>query len=234
MKERFHKLLGSIDALSLRERLFVLAAIIVVVGGVWEAALMQPLKSRERIATAQITSTKRHIDQLNKSIELAAQGISKGMPAKQERLRVLRSKVSASDKELRVFTSDLVDPAQMRSVLEDLIRRQKGLKLLSISNLKSQPLLDGGDGDERNESAGRGKSADAGKDSGEAPRLYRHGMVLQVEGGYLDALAYLRAVEQLPWHLFWARLQLDSSDYPQSKITIELDTLSLDQEWIGV
>lgn len=219
MRERFHKLLASIDALSLRERLFVLAAIMVVIGGLWEAVLMQPLKAREQIATAQVDSTRHHIDQLNQSIELAAEGISKGMPAKQERLRVLRQKVAESDKDLRVFTSDLVDPAQMRSVLEDLIRRQQGLKLLSISNSKSQPLID---------------SQDANKTGDAAPRLYRHGMVLQVEGGYLDALAYLRAVEKLPWHLFWARLQLDSSDYPRNKITIELDTLSLDQEWIGV
>jgi len=219
MKQRLHKLLASIDALSLRERLFVLAAIIVVIGGLWEAALMQPLKSREQIGTRQVDATKKRLDQLNQSVQLAAAGIGKGMPAKQERLRVLREKLAASDKDLRVYTSDLVDPAQMRSVLEDLIRRQKSLKLLSISNLKSQPLIDDGD---------------AAKPSDGTPLLYRHGMVLQVEGGYLDVLAYLRAVEQLPWHLFWARLRLDSADYPRNKITIELDTLSLDREWIGV
>jgi MSHA biogenesis protein MshJ len=226
MKPRFDKLLRGIDALSLRERLFVLAAMMVVVGGIWEAALMQPLKSREAIASTKIDTAKGHLDQLNESISLAAKGIGEGMPAQQARLRALRERVADGDKELRIFTSDLVDPAQMRSVLEDLLRRQRGLKLISINNVESEPLI------EQQEAAD--DVAEPSDDSGsEAPKLYRHGLILEVEGGYLDTLEYLKAVEGLPWHLFWTRLELESA-YPRNTIVIELDTLSLDREYIGV
>lgn len=227
MKPRFDKLLRGIDALSMRERLFVLAAMIVVIGGIWEAALMQPLKSREVIASARIDASKRHLDRLNESISLAAEGIGKGMPAQQARLRALRERVADGDEELRVFTSDLVDPAQMRKVLEDLLRRQHGLKLISINNVKSKPLIEQKDD-------GADRSAETADDDGnEAPKLYRHGLILKVEGGYLDALEYLKAVEGLPWHLFWKRFELESA-YPRNTIVIELDTLSLDREYIGV
>ena len=58
--------------------------------------------------------------------------------------------------------------------------------------------------------------------------------MLRVQGSYLDCLAYLRAIERLPWHLYWARLEMQTGEYPQNDIVIEVHTLSLDEEWIGV
>jgi MSHA biogenesis protein MshJ len=58
--------------------------------------------------------------------------------------------------------------------------------------------------------------------------------VLTLEGSYLDCLAYLQAVERLPWHLYWSRIEFKEDGYPRNAIMIELRTLSLDKEWIGV
>ena len=58
--------------------------------------------------------------------------------------------------------------------------------------------------------------------------------MLRVEGSYLDCLEYLRSVERLPWHLYWARLELKAGEYPSNTFLIEVRTLSLDKEWIGV
>jgi hypothetical protein len=38
----------------------------------------------------------------------------------------------------------------------------------------------------------------------------------------------------LPWHLYWTRLELDVGEYPRNDIVLELQTLSLEQGWIGV
>ena len=58
--------------------------------------------------------------------------------------------------------------------------------------------------------------------------------MLTLKGNYLDGLAYLEAVERLPWHIYWARLEFSADEYPQNDIVLELRTLSLDEEWIGV
>ena len=58
--------------------------------------------------------------------------------------------------------------------------------------------------------------------------------MLTLEGSYLDCLAYLQAVERLPWHLYWSRIEFKEDDYPRNAIMLELRTLSLDKEWIGV
>ena len=67
-----------------------------------------------------------------------------------------------------------------------------------------------------------------------APKLYRHTLVLRLEGSYLDCLAYLEQIERLPWRLYWTRLEVDAGEYPRNDIVLEVQTLSLEQGWIGV
>ena len=51
---------------------------------------------------------------------------------------------------------------------------------------------------------------------------------------YLDVLAYLHALESLEWRFYWRLLELESTAYPRNRVRIELSTLSLDKDWIGV
>jgi MSHA biogenesis protein MshJ len=221
LRERVTKLLQRVDALSLRERLLVFAAMLLVIGGAWEAFLAAPLEAREVIASDKVESMRQRIGQLDESMDVAALGIGEGMSGHLDRIRVLQQQVASQDESVRIFTTDLVDPAQMRFVLEDLIRRQAGLKLVSVSNLAGRPLIEP-------EVEGANTPASQG------PTLYRHALVLVLEGSYLDCLTYLENVERLPWQLYWGSLVLETEQYPQSRITIELHTLSLEEDWIGV
>jgi MSHA biogenesis protein MshJ len=217
-RQKITKLLTSIDGLSLRERLFVLAAMLLVIGGAWEALLAAPLEARETVASAKIEGTRKRIADLDEAIAAAAHGIGDGMADHRDRLRVLQEQLTAGEDSVRIFTSDLVDPAQMRFVLDDLISQQPGLRLVSATNLASRPLIE----------------EDPDAPAHDVPKLYRHGLVLVLEGGYLDCLAYLKSMERLPWRLFWGSLLVETEEYPQTRITIELHTMSLEREWIGV
>lgn len=223
------KLRDRVDALTLRERVLVLGAAIVVVVGLWEAVLAAPLDAREQRVSQRIEQTQQRIGELNRAIETAAQGISDGMPAKTNRLEALRERVAANDESLRVLASDLVDPAQMRDVLEDLILERPGLELVQVRNVPAEPMFDAADDESDND----GTTA-SGPRGEAAPKLYRHAVVIELEGTYLDALEYLREVESLPWQLYWPRLELETEQYPRTRIVLELHTLSLDEEWIGV
>ena len=227
MKERITKVRETVDRLSLRERMFLFAAALVVLGGIWEAALAGPLDARKIQANQKTEALKTRLQMLDVALDSAATGMTEGMPAQLDQLTALRSRVTAGDKEVRVFTSDLVDPKQMRIVLEELLRRQSGLKLVSATNLTAKPLVEG--------SAEPSAANDGGaKARPKEPQLYRHTLVLMLEGSYLECLAYLQAVERLPWHLYWSRIEFKEDGYPRNAIMIELRTLSLDKEWIGV
>jgi MSHA biogenesis protein MshJ len=226
MKERVEKLRQSVDRLSLRERLFVFAAALLVVAGLWEAALAAPLAAREALANDKVGALGERLQQLDGALSAAAAGLSEGVPEQLERLRALRERVAAGEEEMRVYTTDLVDPAQMRAVLEELLRRQSGLKLVNAVNQPAQPLV-------VDDAPGAGETPERKPDS-DAPQLYRHSLVLTLEGSYLDCLQYLEAVERLPWHIYWTRLEVEAGVYPKNEIRLELTTLSLDEEWIGV
>jgi MSHA biogenesis protein MshJ len=226
MKERIEKIRQSVDRLSLRERLFLFAAALFVVGGLWEAVLASPLEAREQIANGKVTALQERLRVLDASLMAMANGLSEGVPEQLERLRALRARVAAGEEEMRVFTTDLVDPAEMRSVLEQLLRRQTGLKLVSAVNRAAEPVL-------ADEESAPGQAAPE-KPSSDAPRLYRHSLVLELAGSYLDCLRYVESVEGLPWHIYWSRLEVETDEYPTNRIVLELTTLSLDEEWIGV
>jgi MSHA biogenesis protein MshJ len=227
MKERIVKLMQSVDRLSLRERLFLLGAGLFVMGGLWQAVLAGPLTTRKELAGEKVLALQDRLSNLDTSLNAAAEGAGEGMPDQMERVRALRESIEKRDEEVRVFTSDLVDPTQMRLVLEELLRRQSGLTLVSAVNRRAVPVLD--DEDEPGE-----QSAASDGDSSDAPKLYRHSFVLTLRGSYLDTLRYLEDVERLPWHIYWSRLELETDEYPVNDIKIELATLSLDEEWIGV
>ena len=215
---RVQALLGKVDALTLRERLLLFAAAVAVLLALWEALLEGPITTRAESAAARIETLRREIGQLNDSVSATAGAIGDGVPGRLRRLELLRRSVDQTAESIHVFTSDLVDPRQMRAVLEDLIRRQKGLRLVSMSSLPVEPLA----------------SSEAGTAESGEPQLYRHGLVLVMQGSYLDCMQYLRSVEALPWQLYWARLELENDEYPMNRILIELHTLSLEEDWIGV
>ena len=47
-------------------------------------------------------------------------------------------------------------------------------------------------------------------------------------------LAYLRALEALPWRFYWKTFDLSTTQYPTNRVRIELSTLSMDRAWLGV
>ena len=93
--------------------------------------------------------------------------MSEGMPDQLDRAAAhCAQRVAEGEEAVRIYTSDSSIPSQMRLVLEELIRRQKGLTLISATNLAAQPLLETAE-------AARVVEASAAAPSDAAPKLYR-------------------------------------------------------------
>ncbi|MEO4048491.1 MSHA biogenesis protein MshJ [Pseudomonas sp. CAU 1711] len=123
-------------------------------------------------------------------------------------------------------TAELVSPEQMKAVLQSLLSDQQGLGLVGMRSFSEAVELQAD------------KPSDAAaKPLAEAPvTLYRHGLELQLEGGYFDLLNYLQAVQGSGWRLNW-----DSLDYrvgeagpARAQIRLKLFTLSRKAGWVGV
>lgn len=61
--------------------------------------------------------------------------------------------------------------------------------------------------------------------SGSTATLYRHGIELQLRGGYGDLVDHLARLEQDP-RIFWSGMRLATTSYPENTLTISLYTIS--------
>ena len=71
-------------------------------------------------------------------------------------------------------------------------------------------------------------------DSAAGVKIYRHGMRVEFKGRYFDIVKYLQSLEGLPWKVFWGEVSLETDEYPVSKVSLVIYTLSRYPGWIGV
>jgi MSHA biogenesis protein MshJ len=136
------------------------------------------------------------------------------------RQRQLQAELDRLDKRLKALTIDLISPRDMAEVLRGLLIRQHGLRLEHLENFSAEDLLV------------RTEKKPEGNDD-KRIHLYRHPMRIVFSGTYLQALAYLRSLENLPRRLYWDDLEIVVNDHPQAEISLTVHTLSLKKGWIG-
>jgi MSHA biogenesis protein MshJ len=139
-----------------------------------------------------------------------------------------RAQLADAEAAVRQFDGVLVSPQRAPQLLQSLLVQHRGLELLALSTLPPMPLM----------------SAPAAPKDGKpeappaaAPRagqIQKHGIEVRVAGGYLDLLAYVSELENLPQKLIWGRMALEVKAYPRSELTLTLYTLSLDTTWLVV
>lgn len=205
--------LQKIDALSVRERLLVLATALVLIAAAWHTLLMQPLQQRAAQTRAELNALEQRIVAANQNLEEQILQLAGGGDEQRTRIASLQQRIDEINATLGNHAAELIDPAEMAQVLEGVLTEQSRLTLVRIRNTTPESL-----------------SSDEDPD---AVTFYRHGLEIEIEGSYAACVEYLDAIEALPWRLYWQVLELDVLEYPRNRIRLEVGTLSLDEEWIG-
>lgn len=216
LRERLEQLRERIDGLSLRERLLVFLAVAAVVVFLWNQLFMQPLLAQRDRTQTEIAETRDRIAETNETLaEVLAEADRDPDAENRERLAELESEIADLDAEIEEITGELIDPRRMAEVLERILAREEGLELIRVESLSPRPLLDEAD------TEGLGN-------------VYRHGMRLEFRGGYMDILRYLRRLEAMDSRLFWSELEIITEQHPRNRVVLQVHTLSLEEDWIGV
>lgn len=227
----WESLAARIDALSLRERGFVMAGVLAVTYFLWSSAIMQPMERRQRELSS---------DQLRVAAELTALNAQAQAMLKQAKedpnkihraeLEALKAELAGLNKDLEGTTDHLVPPGQMAKVLEAVLLGSSGLQLLQVASLGSSPLVP-----ESKPAAPKAKDAAQEDPDIDVParKVYKHGVKLVMQGSFFSVLEYLRKLEQLDWNFFWDAVEFRVVDYPDATVEITVFTISLDATWIG-
>lgn len=219
MKERWTALAARIDALSLRERGMLAAALVAVLLGVWSTLVLTPHEARSKQNAQQVQQLEAELVALDAQVQgILARANSDPNAPLRERQQELRDALARLDAAIQAKTGDFIPPERMGRLLEDLLNAQAGLKLLRLESLPPEPVrIDG----------------EAGGEATAVP-VYRHGLVLEFAGDYRGTLEFLQAVEKLPWRVFWEALDYEVQQYPQARVRLILRTLSGREDWIRV
>ncbi|MRW83845.1 hypothetical protein GJ698_07015 [Pseudoduganella sp. FT26W] len=229
LQQQWIKLSTKLDAMTLRERAMVFAAVVAAVLFLIYTVSAEPLLKKQDALRTQIKQQQNQITGIDLEIVGKAQGFNADPDAAtRAQLRAVRNHIDATSSSLMAVQKGLVAPDKIAPLLEHLLQGNGRLKLLSMKTLPVAGL------NESVQPAAPAAAAPADKGAASKPRelLYRHGVEIVLQGSYLDMVNYMQALETLPVQLFWGKARLDAEQYPNSRLTLTLYTLSLDQKWM--
>lgn len=206
-----------VGAMSLRERGFVFAAVVIVALAVVQTLLIDVAQQRKQTAQARLSVASLALESIAQQRSLHAGPVGRDPDkAARDALAKQEARLAQLNAELEVRERSLIPPERMREVLRDVVRGQAGIRIDGFKTLSPQPVA----------------LPDAVE--GALPGFYRHGFEVSVKGGYAELVVYLEQLEALPWNLSWAEARLDAAARPELTLTLIIHTLSLEEAWLRV
>jgi MSHA biogenesis protein MshJ len=225
-RRRLAEAIQRFDAMDVRRRGLLFALALALLFFAWQSLFMDPLAARRQRAQQRLADSRQQfgkIEQLGASL-----GVDPLLNAV-ERNRALRARLAALDAQLQADARGYAGPQQVGTLLRDVLAARHGLTLVSLANLPPRSLMDAGPAQASTPAAAAASAVDS--DQG-GP--YLHPVELVVEGSYGEILEYLRALERMPWQIYWQRLDMQALDYPANRARIVVGALSLSREWISL
>ncbi|KZY63126.1 hypothetical protein A3742_14045 [Oleiphilus sp. HI0071] len=232
MNDKWMLLQEKAEALSVRERVIIFATGLIFIIILWLQLFFSSWEVKHEAANQSLLLAESDLAELKADIHtLEAKLQQNPNDPLQAENNELEEHFNELGEEIREQLAHLMPPSQMAQTMQEVLADYKGLTLVSARNLPVERLALGSSEDEGNgddaESLDREDTSEAGA------VIYSHGFQMTLEGGYFQALQFLQGLEEMKG-FYWHALDYQVEDYPKGILTIELNTLSLEEEWIGV
>ncbi len=218
MKLDWTTLAGKLNDRSLRERgLIFVMAVTILIAFVYTAFLEPQLTQQKKLTQQmiqqqnQITSIQTQLQALEETRSIDPDAANR---AKLESLRIQLVQIKAL---LQVKQQQLIPSDKIAGLLEEMLSRNRQLQLISLRSLAASTVM----GEEEQATAVE-------------KEFFKHGVEISVRGSYFDLLDYMMQLEKLQWQMFWGKASLTVEEYPVSRLTLTLYTLSLDKAWLVI
>ena len=252
LQQQWIKLSTKLDAMTLRERAMVFVAVTAAILFLLYTMAVEPMLAKQKVLLAQIKQQQNQIAGIDMEITAKAQGFTVDPDAQSRaQLQAARAEIDRIGTALLAVQKGLVAPEKIAPLLENLLSGRGKLRLMAMRTLPVTGMSETFAPPPAPAAAGAGAAMPANLQTlstqpppatptpapaAAAPKprelLYRHGVEIVLQGSYLDMVGYMAALEALPVQLFWGKASLDAQEYPNSRLTLTLYTLSLDQKWM--
>jgi MSHA biogenesis protein MshJ len=225
LRQFWGRLNARYTALSRRERLLVALAAILGPLMIGNALLVSPQQARVKGLENGLATQSASATQLQAEVGNLQQQLNTDPDAgRKAELASLNGERERLDEQLRQFGTVLVRPEEMNTLLERLLARNAGLRLVSLKTLAPQSVLQQGE----SAKVGEGKPTERSFD------LYRHGVEIRLEGSYGQLQSYLAQLEKSQQRLLWGALSYRVIEHPKAELTLTVFTLSPDKTWLAL
>ncbi len=237
MKQTLQRLILKVDAMSLRERIMIFAGTALTLMLLLNALLFDPQFAQQKQLSQQIKSDQSKIAEMQTEIQQKVQSQAVDPDAVNKALlKQLQQQSQQMHADLLGLNNVLVKPENMASVLEDILKRNGKLRLISLNTMPVSSLTSAAPNDakvpaEKSVVPAPSATAQSLADTGE---IYKHGVEIVVQGKYLDMMSYMAALETMPWQLYWGKATMHVDTYPEATLSLTLFTLSLDKKWLNL
>ena len=158
-----------------------------------------------------------------------------------------KEKTAAGAQGLAATQAGLIGPDRMVALLEQMLPRQGGVRIVGLKTLPPQdahaplpPAPSPAPATLPAAAASAVPALAAGLAAPAAPppplpvaSLYRHGVEITVEGSYGDLMNYLAALEGLPGpRLLWGGVSMKVEHHPTVRLSFTVYTLSVNRAWL--
>jgi MSHA biogenesis protein MshJ len=219
LKEQALALQNRIDELSLRERGILFFVAIALLYVIWNSLLIAPQEKGQKQLLSEINQIRLDITTMEQqSLEIINRHNSDPNSIELRELQRLTDQQQQLDEKITTAVNGLIAPKEMARAMESVLKQQQQLRFVRIENLGATPLIE--------VEASEGSAPEVG--------IYKHTMRIELEGSFLHTRDYLQALEQLPWKFHWESVELTMLDYPLARVIITVNTLSLNEGWLGV
>ena len=207
-------------ALTPRERGYVVVTLCALVFAAWDYGINTPLgQDRARLQRA-LGETQARVAELGQQTHVVvARGQIDPNAGVNRQLDQLQRELDDLQRRREELAASFMSPYEIAELLRNILKGRGELRLLGLATQAARPLLEVPSAPER-------------RSDPDAPMIYRHDLVVELEGSYFAVLDYLRALEDQP--LFWEAAELTVPAYPKARVILQVYTLSFQKEWLGV
>lgn len=230
LRQRWQHLEKRYAAMTRREKLLVAAALLLVPLLAGETLILEGQRTRNAALAGSIAQQTATMKELQTQTQLLQQQLQIDPDARiKAEIAALKAEQQMLEKDLLEVGKSLVPPEQMNELLERLLARHRGLRLVSLKTLKPESVMG-----ERDNAVGTTVAKVADKLSAARFDLYRHGVEIRIEGTFAELQAYLVQLEELQDRLLWGHLHYEVGEYPKAEMSLMVYTLSADRTWLAL
>ena len=194
MKEKWQKLALRIDAMQLRERVFLFLTIIVCCAALADTLWLSPAQVAHKQATLKFAAQETELQRLRAELKGLAQPVDANKAVRED-IAAANQQLDAINQEISAVASLAEGGPAIEQTLVQFLRRQEGLTLLGTGTIQ-----DGG-----------ASTSTASAAASKQPGLSRRGLELSVAGSYADLTRYVSTLENALPTLRWGNLQLKTT-----------------------